>query len=634
VIEPCFDRRMSPAATESSFLRAAIDVGAELCAAWRENPEDGLRRNPSIYDGSCGRILACLELYRATGESVFAEVATRDLRRTAGLVRHGVAGTGFMHGNAGLALTYHRASQVLQEDKFAGMATQAIKTPSGSGSFAVDYYAGFCGTVVVAAMLYDETGDDQFREVALRNGELLFTKGVESRPEGLCLKTSSLRLIPGIGLAHGASGLALAAIELWRLTGIGEFEYFARSAIEYEDSFFTASDANWVETRLTRNSLPRNRADAEQLGTETARQSLARLTPAHPTSLCNGRSGLLSVRLRLLELIGWCGAWTPQLEANERHWASLRSPAGDYTYCCGYGGVADALLTAARVLGQPRYLHLARMVGRSSIEQGRQKDWLSLWQKSPGRSHFGFMKGLSGITYMYLRLANPTRFQSLVMPTLRTDGGAHSRSTNGTVEGWAHRARLRLLGKYWHYTASAISASGTLPASDTVLEEAVRQSSAVSVGDDISCVGRSLRMRIATCSRGAHRSQAIRAWQIESHRYRFDRRNPVLGLRDYVQSLLASSARPIRDSSRFSLQQDVRIWSQQGGMPTIAMYVRRSSSRFVELSDPAASILRALRAGGVSLSHIRQAVSIRKEEGEALVRALLHANIVTLDDEE
>ncbi len=59
------------------------------------------------------------------------------------------------------------------------------------------------------------------------------------------------RLEPLTGMSHGASGIAVALLELHAATGRSDFLEAARGAFAYEDSLFDPKLGNWPDLRAT-----------------------------------------------------------------------------------------------------------------------------------------------------------------------------------------------------------------------------------------------------------------------------------------------------------------------------------------------------------------------------------------------
>ncbi|HEV3142243.1 MAG TPA: lanthionine synthetase LanC family protein, partial [Vicinamibacterales bacterium] len=84
--------------------------------------------------------------------------------------------------------------------------------------------------------------------------------------------------------------------------------------------------------------------------------------------------------------------------------------------CCGHLGRVDVLLAAEPALGATDAVSRARAIGRRVLARARAHQHFRL--STPGFEYRvfdpGFFKGLSGIGYGFLRLADPGRLPSIL----------------------------------------------------------------------------------------------------------------------------------------------------------------------------------------------------------------------------
>jgi lantibiotic modifying enzyme len=87
-----------------------------------------------------------------------------------------------------------------------------------------------------------------------------------------------------------------------------------------------------------------------------------------------------------------------------------------YSLCHGIAGNTEALIYASSVLGEPTWLRLARQTGLRGIESYHLAgaDWPC--GIPGGESNPSLLLGLAGIGYFYLRLIEPERFPSVLIP--------------------------------------------------------------------------------------------------------------------------------------------------------------------------------------------------------------------------
>ena len=109
-------------------------------------------------------------------------------------------------------------------------------------------------------------------------------------------------------MAHGNAGILMPVMQLWRLTGKGEYESLAEEIWQYENSLYDSGMKNWTDIRVTGTaSIP------GEAGT---------------VAWCHGAAGILLSRLfcyRLLnEVLSSCGDMSYESNMAEKWKKRLR----------------------------------------------------------------------------------------------------------------------------------------------------------------------------------------------------------------------------------------------------------------------------------------------------------------------
>ena len=87
----------------------------------------------------------------------------------------------------------------------------------------------------------------------------------------------------------------------------------------------------------------------------------------------------------------------------------------NYSLCHGLGGNCEALIYGARVLGRPELFARAEEVALSGIQKYEEQK-LPWPCGGPGAAECaGLMMGLAGISYYYLRMAQPETTPSVLI---------------------------------------------------------------------------------------------------------------------------------------------------------------------------------------------------------------------------
>lgn len=423
--------RPDVAARDGAFLEAAGAIGARLCrdAVW-----DGGRCNwlgdmmeplggawtvvhramgPTLYDGTAGIALFLARLYRLTGERPFrtaAEGALRQAVSRAGTIDP-AARIGLHSGLMGIAWALAAAGEALGEgallDESRRLARELLDVEPSPD--ATDVISGSAGAVPALLELAARHGDPELRALAVRHGEMLLDAANRGEA-GWSWRTLDMPVRQDLtGYSHGAAGIALALLELFRATGDERFREGAGEGFRYERGCFVPAQGNWPDFRVF--------GDPAAAASTPVGCSLA---------WCHGAPGIGLARLRAHRLTGDPVYRDEAVAAVTTTTLALRMAAAGsagFSLCHGDAGNAELLLHAAEALGEPAHRAIAEEVGRRGIE----------WYLAPGApwpcgvlnagETPGLMLGLAGIGYFYLRLHDPAAVPSVLLLTPPDPGG-------------------------------------------------------------------------------------------------------------------------------------------------------------------------------------------------------------------
>ena len=139
----------------------------------------------------------------------------------------------------------------------------------------LDYLSGNAGAIVVAVMLYKETGNLKYYEIAADMEKDLWKKGQETgNGYGWRLKGTDR---PLAGMSHGNSGLMMAYAMLYECDHKVEYADKIQLLLKYEDSLYSEKAGNWKDLR------------------ESSGESFM-------NAWCHGAPGILLSRMKLEEL--------------------------------------------------------------------------------------------------------------------------------------------------------------------------------------------------------------------------------------------------------------------------------------------------------------------------------------------
>lgn len=367
-----------------SYLDIAARIGARLCrdalwhggrCNWTADFLDGDAvahgaLGPDFYDGASGIALFLWRLAALTGDRIFRVTAEAALRQA--LERMPISGCGFYSSPLGVL---YAAAQI--RNGFDKEAVLRQAEPDGSRLDIIDGSAGAIAVLLNARLL----------EAAVKHGDLLITQAMRGE-NGWSWKT-----IEGprnlTGFSHGASGIAWALLELYRATGENRFRDAALEAFQYEQSCFNPTERNWPDFR----------------GDE----------PTYPVYWCHGAAGVGFSRLRAWQILGGEELLEEARTALAAVTGRSKSPT-NFSLCHGLAGNADLLIYASEVLGDEAWRKEAERVAQEGYERFERPR--EPWPCGlPGANETpDLMLGLSGIGYFYLRLADPARIPSVLLP--------------------------------------------------------------------------------------------------------------------------------------------------------------------------------------------------------------------------
>jgi lantibiotic modifying enzyme len=289
------------------------------------------------------------------------------------------SGCGFYSGGLGIS---YAGAEIRQE-----FDEEAVLREAEPDRTRLDVIDGSAGAIATLLTLHVRTGNARLLEAAVRHAELLLDEASRSE-DGWSWKTigGSRNLT---GFSHGASGIAWALLELYRVTGEERFREAALHAFRYERSCFNEAEQNWPDFREEEVS--------------------------YPAYWCHGAAGIGLCRLPAWQILS-CANLLDEARAAlvtvERQSASLTN----FSLCHGRAGNADVLIYASEVLGEKSWLRSAEAIAQEGVERFERRG--IPWPCGlPGAGETpGLMLGLAGIGYFYLRLADPERVPSVLLP--------------------------------------------------------------------------------------------------------------------------------------------------------------------------------------------------------------------------
>jgi hypothetical protein len=385
----------------------------------RNAPVRLIEAGPWVYSGTTGIALLLVELYRLVGEPRFLETAIGALAGPTTDVSSTNGAASFFSGNIGLLAAYYRLYLAVGDPKYRRLAEDLVprEVPAGDGQ---DLIAGAAGGIPVLLEFGKDAGCETAIYVAVELGNDLLAKARSSR-EGLSWGDpgNSFQARNLCGLAHGASGIAVALCSIYEVTGDPHFRSAAEHAFAYEDSFFSESSGNWPDFRSSAYNTIFELRDYKKVSAYLSKLDYASLAYREKFmyAWCHGAPGILLARAHAASRGIWHGEEATLQRAAASLVMRLRSPEleENHSLCHGALGNIECAVTALSVLS-PRHL------------QGALPEWANngvptnidsfRTGTADGGSDPSLMMGEAGIAYALARLSG-AKLPSLLIPSLR-----------------------------------------------------------------------------------------------------------------------------------------------------------------------------------------------------------------------
>jgi len=354
-----------------------------------------------LYDGTCGTalLLAALGVHR--DDATYREGALRLLEALIADLKKGRLADqalGACHGLGGMVYGLVLAHRLLEEPHCLASASgvaSLITEQRVAADQRLDLEGGAAGAILGLLALYDANGDESLLHRAELCAEHLLAhpaaRGLASggAPRGGPAPGGPAR--PGIpaGLAHGASGFALALARLAARSPREEarqrYASWARLLFAHEEQLIATR--GWTDGRW-----------------------------------CNGAAGMALARLDAASTLqeGDTGGLELAIQATISRLATTRDDL-----CCGRMGRADAILELGHQLEDPWLTRTGELAAGAVLEDFQQTGTFRLAvsgasgasgsEASQADLEAPFFSGLSGIAYCLLRRQDPTKFPCVLL---------------------------------------------------------------------------------------------------------------------------------------------------------------------------------------------------------------------------
>jgi type 2 lantibiotic biosynthesis protein LanM len=356
---------------------------------------------PDLYSGTTGVALFLAALWRISGIAGYRDLAlealgvARDIpdARDGGAQMTRLIGIGGGNGIGSLVYGLVRVAELIEEPSLLSDASRIARLVDAEQIAADrdhDVLHGAAGAVLGLLALYRASGDEAALAAARACGEHLLHAQIIDRDGNKGWRT--LREATGFlaGFSHGAAGIALALLRLYRATRDDAFRSAAVDALSCERRMFLPEIGNWPDLR----------------------SSTGERTAELPCGWCHGAAGIGLARVGCLELID-DGEFIGEIEAALVTTRDARLSPLDHL-CCGNLGRTDFLLTAGLRLGRPELTGLARDRAATVLARSEARSGFT-WLSGDDSINPSLFQGIAGIAYQLLRLAKPAALPSVLL---------------------------------------------------------------------------------------------------------------------------------------------------------------------------------------------------------------------------
>ncbi len=408
---------------ERWIARAAIRDDRGL--TWPADPADPRSVQGNLYSGSPGVVLFYLELFHATGERRWLDVArdgalslAQSLPADASAL--GEEGAGLYTGLAGTAYVLEVAQRATGDARLRDGRTRAVAllreslAPLGAGAGwnpSTDIISGSSGILLTLAWL-DRNGGawDTWTRDAVRVGDRLLEVGVAEKGG---LKWSITNEMPRRypNFSHGTAGVSYVLATLSKVTGERRFLDAALSGERYLQAIATRTPNDGVKI----------------LHSEPGGEQLFYL------SWCHGPAGTARLYHRLADVTGdakW-RTMIPRLAQGivdsgvpEQH-PDRSGYWNNISQCCGSSGIVEFFIAMHAMTGEARHLAFARRVMDDTVNRATADGDGLKWIQNEHRvrpellvAQTGLMQGAAGVGLALLHLdgAMKRRAPLVVLP--------------------------------------------------------------------------------------------------------------------------------------------------------------------------------------------------------------------------
>ncbi len=352
---------------------------------------------PDMFAGSAGVPILFADLFAATGEARYREIAESGAlwidQETKANLTSASPDPGLYFGLAGHGMTFLRLFQATRRARWLDLALSRARALQRVEHAEAELLTGAAGAVIFLLEMGRAAGDAGYVAAAERAGDVILSA---ARADASGWRWPWVRrsgTFEAAGFGHGASGIGYALAELYRVTRRHDFRDAVLGAARWIESHALETDAGVAWTRYPGD------------------------TRAPRVQWCHGSPGIGLFAIRGFEAVG-----DASLRGLAERCAEAVYAAGDVranaSQCHGLAGNGELLIEMSRVLGEQGWMRRAREFGRLATAYREEAGGRARWRSDePGEYGVDFMTGSAGTGHFFLRLARP---HAVAMPLMVT----------------------------------------------------------------------------------------------------------------------------------------------------------------------------------------------------------------------
>ncbi|MEM6319080.1 MAG: lanthionine synthetase LanC family protein [Bacteroidota bacterium] len=402
----------------NEYLKTAVRLGNQICrealrhegrANWIATTSEPGHKYPKPYykalqgdwySGTSGIAFFLANLYIVSQEEIHKEIAIESIQQALSVKDKVEFGQlGFHSGRTGIAFSAIKVGELLQQPAFIEEGLTILKQLNRlpKEKYTLDIIDGCAGAIPAILNVIKKYPSQELETLLKKMGTFLM-ESVQPEKSGCSWNTMPQGTSGNLtGYAHGASGIALALLELGTYWQDKTYLKMASLGFAYEDSLFNQQQQNWPDLR---------KID----GIESSEKEVC------GCAWCHGAPGIGLARLRAYQLTQKNIYWQQAATAIKTTEQKLNlTHLGNFSLCHGVLGNAELLLYANEIRPKSTYIEKAVSVGKLLTKNYEQKHIPIPNGTQTNYFSPDMMLGLSGMGYYFLRLLDAKQFPSVLL---------------------------------------------------------------------------------------------------------------------------------------------------------------------------------------------------------------------------